>query len=403
MKAGSRFGVLMAVAGVFLGAPALAQDSTQSTTNAPATDAIGPRELQGFSLPGTVTRAADQPAPRQAPQSERPAISSRAATTTAQDRNSTPPPARSQPVREATATPVSRATTPGRERAGTPAQTLPSFSSVTVKLPPEDSLAQANTEPSAFPDDSQAAPLVAPEGGFPVWPWLLAAMALGAGGAYLFWRNRARGAYAGGPQVDAFAAPEPSPRRPIPASAPRGPAPKSSQPSSGGIVTTRLRPWIDLGFEPVKCIVEEDRVLLEFELELFNSGSAPAQDLLIEAVMMNASPTQEQEAKAFFARTDGEGGRMPSIGPMKRVNLRRQVGLALNQIRVLDAGGRKVFVPLIAFNVVYNWGGGIGQTANIYMVGRDTKGQKMAPLRLDLGRRIFRGVTSLALPTAVRN
>ena len=94
---------------------------------------------------------------------------------------------------------------------------------------------------------------------------------------------------------------------------------------------------------------------------------------------------------------------MPSIGPMKRVNLRRQVGLALNQIRVLDAGGRKVFVPLIAFNVSYNWSGGVGQTANIYMVGRDTKGEKMAPFRLDLGRRIFRGTTALALPTAVRS
>jgi hypothetical protein len=401
MKAGLRFGVLMVVAGMFLGAPALAQDSTQSTTNTPATDAIGPRELQGFSLPGTVTRAAEQPVARQPAQSERPAPPSRTATASSQERSSAPAASRTQPVREvAAAAPAARSARDGPSRAQTQAQTLPSVSSVTTKLPPVDSV--TSTEAETFPDETQAAPLVAPEGGLPVWPWLLAAIALGAGGAFLFWRNRERHSYAGGPQIDAFASPEPTPRRPAHAPAPRA-APKPAQSSTAGVVTTRLRPWIDLQFEAVNCIVEEDRVLVEFELELFNSGSAPARDLLIEAVMMNASPLQDEEAKGFFGRTSGEGGRMPSIGPLKRVSMRRQVGLAMNQVRVLDAGGRKVFVPLIAFNVIYNWSGGVGQTSAVYLIGRDNKGDKLAPFRVDLGRRIFRNVAARLLPTAVRN
>jgi len=49
--------------------PALAQTApatqnapatSASTSNTPATDAVGPRELQNFSLPGTVTRPPEQ-------------------------------------------------------------------------------------------------------------------------------------------------------------------------------------------------------------------------------------------------------------------------------------------------------------------------------------------------------
>jgi hypothetical protein len=35
-------------------------------------------------------------------------------------------------------------------------------------------------------------------------------------------------------------------------------------------------------------------------------------------------------------------------------------------------------------------------------MGRDTKGEKMAPFRLDLGPRIFRGLKATPLPMSVR-
>src|SRR6185437_5710863 len=69
MRAKLRFERLLLVGWmVFLATPALAQQNvpevaqttpqaatTTKQTNTPATDAIGPRELQNFSLPGTVT------------------------------------------------------------------------------------------------------------------------------------------------------------------------------------------------------------------------------------------------------------------------------------------------------------------------------------------------------------
>ena len=62
MRAVWRLGVAVLAVGLSLGPlPALAQDATTaaSPTSTPATDAIGPRDLQNFSLNGTVTRTAD--------------------------------------------------------------------------------------------------------------------------------------------------------------------------------------------------------------------------------------------------------------------------------------------------------------------------------------------------------
>src|SRR4051794_22560231 len=64
MRAGLRFTTLLAAGGLWLmPATALAQDTAQpAPTNTPATDTIGPRELQNFSLRGTTSRPAEQPA-----------------------------------------------------------------------------------------------------------------------------------------------------------------------------------------------------------------------------------------------------------------------------------------------------------------------------------------------------
>ena len=102
MRAGLRLGVDIAGGGAWLvPAAALAQDATPpATTNrTPATDAIGPRELQNFSLPGTRRSPADSrprqprrrltPAPSRARKRPRPAAATRRADP-APDRTSVP-------------------------------------------------------------------------------------------------------------------------------------------------------------------------------------------------------------------------------------------------------------------------------------------------------------------------
>lgn len=405
MRAGWRLAIAMLAAGLALGpVPVLAQDATPPPAEAPppAADAIGPRELQNFSLNGTVTRSAEPAATQRA---SRPPATATRTTTRTTSAPAAPQPVRTEPSRSVAQTTRTEATPSGvseapRVRAERP-QRSNAASSVTVSLPPIDESPVATTPNSAAASSSFPAE---PEGlgaehRLALWPWLLAALALGAGGAFLFWRNRTREAFAGGPHFDAFSAPEPVPApRPVPT--PRKAPPPPAIP---GVVSTRLRPWIDLAFQPLRCVVEDHQVTIEFELVLQNSGSAPARGVLVEASMFNAGPAQDQAIGAFFANPAGLGERIAVIPPLKNVVVRTKVTAPRENMQLLDIGGRHVFVPLIAFNALYSWSTGEGQTSASYLLGRDTKGEKMAPFRVDLGPRIFRGVGARLLPTTVRD
>jgi hypothetical protein len=401
MRAGLRLCIAALTAGLALGpAPLHAQAAPEASTNTPATDAIGPRELQNFSLQGTVTREAEAPpsravppaatrsppTARPAPATETRSVATGPAPAPPEQRAEAAVASRVQPTRISTNTPLARATPPS----------VPLSSSITVALPP------VSASPGFEPGADSATGSLAPAHGLPLWPWSLAAIALGAGGAFLFWRKNGREAFAGGALTDPYVAPEAMPRPPRPAPpAPRAAPP--AQPAPSGIVSTRLRPWIDINFQPTRCVVEEGQVTFEFEVELFNSGSTPAQDVLIEAAMVNASPEQDQDIGAFFSKPAGRGERIPHIQPLTRFPLRPKLVVPIDKLRLLDAGGRQVFVPLIAVNALYGWGRGQGQTAAVYLVGRETAGEKLAPFRIDLGRRVFRGLGTRILDLGVRD
>jgi hypothetical protein len=248
--------------------------------------------------------------------------------------------------------------------------------------------------------------------------WLFAALALGAGGAFLFWRNRVRQAVPAGPLFDLFAPLDPAPGAEVgpdaaPAPPPPPPAPKQvpapaavapkPAPAASARVVSSLRPWLEIGFQPLRCILEEHLVRVEFVIELFNSGSSPARAVLAEATLVNAGPAQDEQIANFFGKPAGPGERLPVIPPLKRVLLKNQVFVPRDQLQAYELAGRAVFVPLIAFNVYYQWSGGDAQTSASYLLGRDTKGEKLAPFRADLGPRIFRGLGAHPLPAAVRN
>ena len=380
------------------------------TSNTPATDAIGPKALQNFSLNGTVTRAADQPvAVPPAPEKRQPRSQAQTAPQPATGRPASAPP---RQTAAAPATPPPRAQSeapvPTADATAQPLRQSPPSSSVTVALPNlQGAAATSAAPPPSFAPAPESSGALAAGHGISMLPWLLAALAVAIGGAFLLWRNRSREAFAGGPQVDAFVAPEPA-TPPAAAPAPRAEPPRAPpagevvDPSSLGFVSTRLRPWIEIGFRPTRCVLEDQRVLVDFELELFNSGSAPARGVLVEASLFNAGPTQDEQIGNFFANPVGAGERIVAIPPLQRVAVRTQVIAPREQIQAYELGGREVFIPLIAFNALYSWSSGEGQTSVSYLLGRDTKGEKMGPFRLDLGPRIFRDVAARLLPDGVR-
>jgi hypothetical protein len=407
MRAGLRLAMVSLAAGLLLGsAPALAQAAQQPPANPPPSDTIGPRELQNFSISGTVTQPAQgpvatRPAKRPARTATPPSTADVAASVS--EPAPSPQPARSVPVKAA---PVRVATAEPRAQSG-PAKP------VTFNLPPADTApvqsAPQPAPPPALAESDSAPENLAPAHGPSIFPWLLAALVIGAAAAFLLWRNRSREAYAGAARFDAFSptpAPAPPVRTPPPAApraAPRAATPRPAPANPTGVVSTRLRPWIDLSFVPLRCVVEDERVTFEFDLDMYNSGSRPARDVLVEASMFNAGESQDQEIGAFFANPVAQGERIPEILPLKHVAVRTAVVAERSQMRVFEAAGRQVFVPLIAFNALYRWSDSESQTSAAYLLGRNTSGEKMAPFRADLGPRVFPGVGARALHIGVRN
>jgi hypothetical protein len=415
MKAGLRLGMGLWVAALALAPVAApAQEANQPAATAPSpSDTVGPRDLQNFDLQGNVTRP-DNRAP--APLTSAPRPSAQAPTTqnVVQSVAGSPAAERTSPApaRNGNAAPDSAPAEPAESRptrsAHAPAaeplrQTRPA-SSVTVALPRLDNGAVRSTANAPVPVATAGldSPATVPaENKLAILPWLLAAFALGAGAAFLLLRSRAREALAGGPALDAFAAPQPEPA-PAPAPAPAPRAPRRTEPSIPGIVSTRLRPWLDILFMPTSCLVEDHQVTFEFEVELLNSGNAPARGVLVEATLFNASNNQDRELEAFFANPLAQGSRIPVIQPLKRVRIKSKVVAERKNVQVYDIRGRKVFVPIVAFNALYRWNSGEGQTSASYVLGIDTRGEKMAPFRVDLGSRLFSAVTARELPTALR-
>lgn len=393
MKASVRLGIAAMAASIALGsAPAGAQESAQPAPS--SEDAVGPVQLRDFNLDGTVIRRSD-PAPersQRAPAGDRPATSSVDRPTPSQ-----PAPQRQTAERE----PQLRREAP---EAANPAQTSEAADTL-AELPPPTPADRLFSGPVVIPGaadrDSSFAPAQASRedgGGLPPLPWLVAILLLGGAAVYYFRRQRSGLAFAGGAETSHFAAPEPAPQRLQPR-----PAPEPAPPAAPvGIVSTRLLPTLDLQFKPGKMAIAADRVTLEFEALVLNSGSGPAREVLIEARMFNAGAAQDKEIGAFFERPVGQGDRVPVIGPLESIGFRSAVNMPLEHLRKFKAGDRTVFVPLIGFNLLFRSGGGEAQTSIAYLVGKDTNSEKLAPFRLDQGPRNLTGLAARELDIRLR-
>jgi len=190
--------------------------------------------------------------------------------------------------------------------------------------------------------------------------------------------------------------------RPAPAPPPRATPPEPAPPKPVGVVSSSLRPWLDIEFTPLRCVVEDERVVFEFEVNLLNSGGAAARDVLVEASIFNAGPTHERDIRAFFGQPTGAGERSPLIPALQRLTIRSALAAPRANLQAFAVAGRQVFVPLIAFNASYRLGRTEGRTSAAFMLGRNTQQDKLGPLRLDLGPRDIRGLGARVLPTGLK-
>lgn len=396
MKAVSRLGRVAVVAAIIAAAaPASGQDAPAATTNAPANETIGPRELQNFSLEGTRTRPAETtPAPAETTPAPTAPVGQAPSPTAAPPRAE-----RAQATGPAATAPSSRS------RAGPAAGTPPAAGSAPDLLGASPTIAGTSSVlPTAPASPSPTtAPVIPSDSAVLWWPWLLAALALAGGTAFLLWRRRSTLQFAGDATIDDYATLAPSPAPPPVTAPPEALAPATPPPpAKAGLVSARLRPRIEIGFEPLRLDFDERQVTLHFRIDLFNAGNAPARAVLAEANLFNAAPDQDQHIGSFFAKPIGRGDRIEMIEPLRRVLLTTKISVARDQLQEYEAGGRKVAVPVIAFNALYAWASGEGQTSAAYLLGRPGRGDKMAPFVIESGAFSCAPLEGRVLPIQLR-
>jgi hypothetical protein len=250
---------------------------------------------------------------------------------------------------------------------------------------------EALPAPSPKPEIAPA-PAPPPTAGAPktadwVWPAAGTAFLLALAAVFLLRRRRAavgresrRDADRGELGGLLFAAAEPAPE---------------PEPETEPDVPAAPRPWLELDIVPERAAATEQEVYVRYALTLTNKGEAAARNIRIDPRLFNAGA--EAEMLAFFQGPIHEQSGSPQVllQPGGSLKLNGQVALANAELREIELGGKRIFVPMVAINVAYDWAdGGAGRTSRSWLVGREAEvpTEKMGPFRLDLGPRIYRSV-----------
>jgi hypothetical protein len=383
------------------GVPALAQEAATETETP-----VGPPALRDFDLPGRVVAPAPEadPIPTLAPPPP-----PRAETPPAEDRPETAPPPRREPATASPRASETPAPAPSDRPSTRPAAPEPE-PMVSPPAPPPQAEAPVAEAPIARPSATPAAAAdAAPTGGVPSWLYGLLALIVGLAAVALLWKQlemrRARALRAAqlapratGPAADPMA-PGTAPARPSrpaaePAAIPNPAAAKEPAPAGP-------RPRVEIVFKPAKAEATPSGASVHYDLIVKNMGSLPAKGVAIEARMFNADSRQEKEIGAFFSKAaqDKLAAKPFEIPARSQAKLSRAVALDASEVRVVTIQGRRLFIPMVAFNILYEWEGADGrvekgQTSRCYVVGREpeTPNAKMGAFRLDLGPRIYRSV-----------
>ena len=330
-----------------------AQDSGSDTI-------IGPPQLKDFSLEPKQRIVSQPPPAEQRPVEVAP-----------------PPPTTAAPSRAAAAP---RTAEPRREAA---AASAPPPSAPVAQAPPADRPAPPVETPAPAPVAAAPAPGPAPaepgeaaSGGASYWYFALPAAVLALLGAAAVRRRRRASAEPAAAAAPAAAAPPP-PVKPRPDPVPR--------------------PWLEIGLKAERAAVTAVEAEIAFELEISNKGGSPARNLRIDVKLFNAGAEQDKEIGAFFRTAGRESTKLKLPGVAAGVSgmIQGTVGMPREEMRAMRLDERLLYIPVIAVNILYDWGEGrSGQTSKSYVIGREkeTPGEKMGAFRVDQGPRIWRSV-----------
>ena len=305
-----------------------------------------------------------------------------------------PPPAAARPQTPAPAQPLPQAQTPRPQpapaaatpRPQAPAPQAPGQPRAEPAAPPPEAAPPAATETPAPAVPGPLPPLSTPPaekgGSGSPWLYLLPAAALALLGLALLLRRRRRGRAWAEEEAEA---PAPAAAA-APIAAPPAPLPDPAQ-----------RPWLELTLKAERATATLTETVVNFELEIANSGKEAARNLRIDVKMFNPGNEQDREIGAFFRTAGRETTKLnlPGLPAGTSGLIQGEVAMPRDEMRAVVLDDKYLFVPVIAVNALYDWGDGLsGQTSKSYVVGRELQqpGEKMGAFRVDQGPRVWRTV-----------
>lgn len=125
----------------------------------------------------------------------------------------------------------------------------------------------------------------------------------------------------------------------------------------------------------------------DLTVEVRNVSDVPARGVTLDVRLASAQPNQDAAIAAMFAGPVPRPAAPPfDLAPGESRRIRTLVTMARDSITVLQAGGRPMFVPVVAIRAIHAG----GQTVTVHALGIERPGQaKLGPFWLDQPGRMF--------------
>lgn len=156
-------------------------------------------------------------------------------------------------------------------------------------------------------------------------------------------------------------------------------APSPASPAVGG--QARLA----IALHPTRAGLNLISATAEGEVTVVNIGDAIAAEIRASARLTSAREGQDAELAAFYADAGGRTATpVFALMPGEERRFRAVMALPHDAIHSIEAGGRPMFVPLVALSVRYRDGEAPHRIGQAYMLGVDQgESAKLAPFWLD--------------------
>jgi len=173
--------------------------------------------------------------------------------------------------------------------------------------------------------------------------------------------------------------------RPVPAVIPMTGGAAAPKPDPQPVAMAAVAAPVEVAFRPVRAGLNLLSATAEGVFVLTNRGDRPVSDIRFGALLLPGHAALDAELDELWAG----GVTRPIVAPFalapgEERELRHTLSLPRGAIEPLMAGGRPMFVPVVAISAVYGRDDGEGQTGRAWVLGvARTGAAKLAPLWLD--------------------